>query len=180
MAGPGTGYRRDMAGPMSRAATLAALTGLLAATGHVAGGGAPPDVAVLVLLLPLLGALLLGLAGRLRGPLAVLAVLGAGQAGLHVLLAVLHHHPGEAGIVSPAMLLGHTAATAATAVLLARADAVFTLLTAALRRVLPARPRTSAVDAPLPVRPVPGGTGTALVATLALDAHPRRGPPVAC
>lgn len=172
-----------MDGPRSqllRAAAVAALCGLLTATAHVAGGGALPDVAALVLLLPLLAVALLGVAQRARGALARFGVLAAGQSGLHVLLAVLHpHQDGVVGYGS-GMVAAHALATVATAVLLARADAAIAAVVTALRRLVPRRPRTRVPHPAPPVRPVPAPGHPARSLRVHRRARPRRGPPVPC
>ena len=73
-----------------RGIVLAALSGLLTAVGHLAGGGTFGDLGLLVVLLPLLAGLFVSLAERSRGPLGTVAVLGAGQLVLHYLMVLLH------------------------------------------------------------------------------------------
>ena len=85
---------RTARGPrLLRGVVTAGLSTLLIAVGHVLGGGAVPDLAVLVVLFPLLTGALVGVADRCRSVRATLATLGGGQYALHVLLALLHPHP---------------------------------------------------------------------------------------
>ena len=79
-----------------RGSVLAALVTLLTVAGHVAGGGTVAGLSPLAVLVPLLALVLVTLAERCRGPVATVALLGAGQLGLHLLLQVLSPH-GHAG-----------------------------------------------------------------------------------
>lgn len=164
-----------------RGAALAGFSALLTAVGHVAGGGTVPDLAVLVLLLPLLAGLFAGLARRCRGVPAMIAVLGAGQFILHHLMELLHpaNHPS-----APPLLFGestlwtHAAVTVVTAIALSHADQALAALVRALGRVLPRRLAPPPVDRPLPVLAVPGPAVLALLARAYAVCHIRRGPPV--
>ena len=166
-----------------RGAILAALVTLLTATGHLLGGGTLAGLSPLAVLVPLLATVLVAVAERCRGILAMLAALGAGQLVLHYLLVVLtaHAHIGPDAVFSgSAMPAAHAVATLATAVVLSRADAAVTALVAAFGRILPRRLRVAAVDVAPPACPVPD-PDVPLAASLALvAAHARRGPPIAC
>ena len=59
MSGGTAGTRRPL-----RGAALAVLSTLLTAVGHVAGGGTVPDLALLVVLFPLLGGVFISVAER--------------------------------------------------------------------------------------------------------------------
>lgn len=169
--------------PVSRALhgiVLATLATVLAATAHVAGGGALPDIGVLLVLLPLLAVAVLGLGGRGAGPVTTLVALAAGQAGLHVLLSVLHHHPSVIVAGGAPMLGLHLLATVATALLLHHAERGLALVARALCRVLPGRPPVPVIDRPLPARPAPAAGTSARATLILLVAHARRGPPVGC
>jgi hypothetical protein len=163
-----------------RGLVTAGLSTLLIAVGHVLAGGAVPDLAVLVVLFPLLTGGIVGLADRCRSTPATLATLAGGQYALHVLLGVLHPHPPVPSAPGPwAMLTLHAAATLVVAVLLRHADRALVAVRVALRRALPRRPFVPPADGPLrplrvagPARPLHGLT---LVAVPAL-----RGPPVGC
>ncbi|OLT10512.1 hypothetical protein BJF78_28730 [Pseudonocardia sp. CNS-139] len=166
-----------------RAAVLAGLSALLTAAGHTAGGGAVPDLDVLVVLLPLLAGLFTTVAGRSRGPLATVAVLGAGQLALHQLMDLLHpaHHP----VAGPAlagwrMVAMHAVATLVLAVLVRHADRAAAALAAALGRVVRRRLVPPPADRPLPVRPVPDLAIPLRLGRALAAAQPRRGPPVRC
>ncbi len=165
-----------------RGAGLALLCALVTATGHAAGGGALPDLALLVVLLPLLGGVLAHLAHRTTGPVGLLAVLGGGQLTLHELLDVLHpsHAAGPALLGGAAMLALHAAATVVLAVAVRRADGGIAAVAAALRRVLPRRLVPPPVAGPQAVAvPAPPAAGLRLAVALC-SAEVRRGPPVRC
>lgn len=162
-----------------RGAGLALLCALLTATAHAAGGGSLPDLALLVVLLPLLGGVLTHLARRTTGTAGLVAVLGGGQLALHLLLELLHPgHPGPPA--AAAMLATHVGATLVLALAVRRADAGLAAVAAALRRVLPrrpvppplGRPRATVVAAPPAAVPRP--------AAGLCSAGSRRGPPARC
>lgn len=163
-----------------RGCALALLSALLTAAGHAAGGGSLPDLALLVVLLPLLGAVLVALAERATGPLGVLAVLAAGQLALHHLMVLLHpaHHSAPALLDSGGMLAMHAVATVVVAAAVRYADVAIAAVVAALRRVLPRRPAPPRADRPLTVLvPAAPAAGRRLAGALSA-AHVRRGPPV--
>lgn len=162
---------------------MAGLSALLTAAGHAAGGGAAPDLAVLVVLLPLLACVVTGVAGRCRGAGGTVVVLAAGQVALHHAMELLHptHHAAQAAVAPGApMLAMHAAATLLTALALRHADRCVTGLVTALRRVLPRRLVPPPADRPLRVLAVPGSAVSARLARVLAVAHVRRGPPVGC
>jgi hypothetical protein len=168
---------------MLRAAVLAALSALLAAVGHVAGGGAVPDLAILAVLSPLLAGVFVTVAERCRGMAGTLATLGAGQFALHQLMVLMHpaHHV-EHGVAVPSatLMLGmHAAGTLVTAVLVRHADRAVTGLVAALRRIVRRRSTPPPADRPLPTLAVPGPAVPSRLALVLSAADVRRGPPVA-
>ncbi len=162
-----------------RGALLAVLVTLLTATGHIAGGGSLEQLSPLAVLVPMLVTVLVTLAERCRGILAVLTALGAGQAGLHHLLDLLgpHDHAGDGGAYPASMVAAHAVATLLVAPVVCAADAAVTGLANALRRIMPRRLRVPAVDVPLPVRAVPGADVPLLASVGLVAAHARRGPP---
>ncbi|GAA4544718.1 hypothetical protein [Pseudonocardia xishanensis] len=165
---------RSVPGSVLRAAVLACLATLLTALGHLAGGGTLPDLALLVVLFPLLAVVVTALAERVRGRLGVLAVLGGGQLVLHELLVLLgHDHGGSVG--GPRMLLMHAAATLCAGLLLQHVDRLLAALGRALARVVPRRIPPPRVEMPLPVRAVPA---TGVRRRAAVGTPRRRGPPV--
>ena len=172
---------RTVRGPrLLRGVVTAGLSTLLIAVGHVLGGGAVPDLTILVVLFPLLTGAVAGVADRCRSTRATVATLAGGQYALHVLLAVLHPHPAvDAAPSGVTMFALHAVATLVVTVLLRHADRALAAAQSALRRVLPRRPFVPPADGPLrPLRVAP----VALVARqLAVAAVPtRRGPPVGC
>jgi hypothetical protein len=171
---------RPARGPRLRGVVTAALSTLLIAVGHVLGGGSVPDLAVLVVLFPLLTGAVVGVADRCRSAPATIATLAGGQYALHVLLAVLHPHPPvDAAPSGLTMFALHAVATLVVTGLLRHADGALAALGSALRRALPRRPFVPPADGPLrPLRV----TAVALVPRQpALATLPtRRGPPVGC
>jgi hypothetical protein len=166
-------------GGVFRGAVLAGLSALLAAVGHAAGGGTVPDMAVLVLLLPLLAWGFTGAARRCRGFAGTIAVLAVGQLVLHYAIELLHaSHPSPGP--GTQMLVTHAVATLCTAIALRHADRGAAALAVALRRVLPRRLMPPPADRPLPVLVLPGPAVPARLARAFAVAHARRGPPVAC
>jgi hypothetical protein len=171
-----------------RGAVLVGLSALLTAVGHLAGGGAVPDLALLVVLLPLLGWPVVAVADRCRGPLATAAVLGAGQFLPHQLMVAVHggahsaaDHVSAAAVPSDAtMLAGHAAATLLMVFVLRHADRGVAAVAAALRRVVPRRCAPPRVERPLAVRAVPGPAVPARLRRALAVTHVRRGPPVCC
>jgi hypothetical protein len=163
-----------------RGVLLAVLSTLLTAVGHVAGGGSLEQLTPLAVLVPMLATVLVALAERCRGVVAVLAALGAGQAVLHYLLAVLTEHGHSAVVPGLSMVAAHAVATLALAPVVCAADAAVTGLAVALRRILPRRPRVRAVEVPLPTRAVPATDVPLLASVCFVAAHARRGPPIAC
>ena len=135
-----------------RSAALAVLSTLLTAVGHVAGGGTVPDLALLVVLFPLLAGAFVTVAEHCRGVVGMIATLGAGQRALHLLLVLLHpmDHLAEP-VVSPGPGM-----------------------------LVPRRLRPLPADRPLPTRAVPGPAVPARIARALAVTHVRRGPPVGC
>lgn len=163
-------------GPVLRGGVLAGATAVLTVLGHLAGGGALPDLALLVVLCPLLALAIIALAERARGLLGTLLVLAGGQAVMHTLMVLLGHDH-RAGTAT-AMLATHALATLASAVLLHEVDSLLTGLAKVLRRLLPRR-----VPAPPALRPLPAlacaPAGVIVhIRRAAVAALVRRGPPV--
>lgn len=166
----------------ARGIALAVLSALLTTTGHVAAGGAPPDLALLIVLVPMLCTVNVALAERAPGAVGDVLTLAAGQLVLHHLLALLHpaHPAGPAAFDGREMLAMHAVATVATVLAVRYADAAVGAVRTALRRVLPRRPTLLAADRPLPAAvPAARSVGRRLAGALAA-AHVRRGPPVRC
>lgn len=165
-----------------RAAALAALSALITAVGHVAGGGTLPDLAVLAVLLPMVAAVFLSFARRCRGAVGTVAALAAGQVTLHQLMTLLHppHVTEPAALAGPAMLGMHAAVTLVLAGALLHAERGVSAFAAALRRMVRRRLVPLPADRPLPTLAVPGSGLPALLARVLAVAHARRGPPVGC
>lgn len=162
-----------------RGCVLAVLSALLTATGHVAGGGSVPELAPLVVLLPLLTGVIAELAGRCTSVLSTVAVLGAGQVVLHELLVVLtpgHHPAAPLSFDSRLMLAGHAVATLMLAALVRHIDGAIMAVAAALGRVVAQLLLPLASDRTPHVQVVPVADPGAAARVLVRSA-PRRGPP---
>jgi hypothetical protein len=181
-------------------ATLASL--LLTVLGHGRAGGELPDGLTLAVLAVPLAVLLVTLADRRWGPLAIFALLTGSQVTLHVLLQVLgrphpatmpgmspghwamHHGPRAVVHSSTASMVGaHLLATAVAAAILAGVDRAALVLASAVvdavvvlarwsRGLVPAVDRAGSG----PARPIPR-TGR-LRGILARRLNARRGPPL--
>lgn len=166
----------------ARGTATAVLSAVLTAVGHLAGGGAVPDLAVLVVLLPLLATAFVSAAGACRAGVGTVAMLAVGQLVLHQVMALLHpgHDAASAAPGAAAMFGMHAAVTIVTAVALRFADHAVSALVTALGRVLPRR--LTPLPALRPLRlPAPSAAGlpARLAATFATSVL-RRGPPVCC
>src|SRR6185312_266476 len=187
-----------------RSAVVAAAVLCLAAAAHTAAGGTLPHPAVVLALAALTWLPVMILAGRRLAPATILAVLAGGQVALHQAFELFGtvqcapagspaEHAGHAGHAghaavaldcmsasahtgdSPGMLAAHLAATALTALMLARGEAALWELAAWLRPLVQLPAVTAApVRASLPITdqgPLP--LHTAYLVTLL----PLRGPP---
>ncbi|GHG04919.1 MULTISPECIES: hypothetical protein [Amycolatopsis] len=160
---------------------LAVCAGALSVTAHRIADGGLPDPAMTVLLAGLFGWTANALAGKARGPVATIALLGTAQLVMHLLLTTLADHhdmdatPGPTGL---GMTAAHVLATVLTALLLARADTMLLTVLAVLRAILPRLltplPVPSAAPALVPVRP---GGPDHLVGVDLRRIRGRRGPP---
>jgi hypothetical protein len=179
-------------------ATFACL--LLAVLGHARAGGALPTGEVLAALAVPLAALLITLADRRRGPLAIFALLGGSQLALHTSLQLLGGHRSGGSVGDGAamaagdcamahssvtsMVGAHVLATVVAAAILAGAERAALVLAFAVvdavTIVLARRPRLPARDVDGAgsglVRPIPH-TGR-LRGILARRLNARRGPPL--
>ncbi|MFD2471566.1 hypothetical protein [Amycolatopsis silviterrae] len=136
-----------------RGGLLALSSASLAVTAHAAADGGLPDPALTLLLTGLLGWTATALAGRARGPLGTIAVLGGGQLVMHLVLTTLggHDPSGSAPADGWAMTAAHAVATLLTALVLARADAMLLAVLNVVRMILPLLVR------PVPVPAAAGG-----------------------
>ncbi|WP_214369288.1 hypothetical protein [Pseudonocardia sp. H11422] len=156
---------------------------LLTAAGHVAAGGAVPDLQLLVVLFPLFALLVTALADACRAAPGMLATLGGGQLGMHALMELLaHSHAGAAGattgVGAATMLAMHAVATLVTAAMIRDADHVLRAVFAALRRVLPRRLTPPPADRPLRTLPVPEPAVAGRTARASISGLAGRGPPM--
>lgn len=159
-----------------RGALLAISSTVLTLTAHVAGGGAPPDTGLTVLLTLLIAAAGITLADRRRSGLAILGALAAAQTLMHLILGVLCWHNESSSTSGGTMLLAHIAAVLITGSLLIRAESAIFAAMAALSMLLPRRsPSLPARTAPSPVIDlIPAGR---VLDVLLRRICARRGPP---
>ncbi|WP_156096847.1 hypothetical protein [Amycolatopsis jejuensis] len=159
-----------------RGGLLALSSASLAVTAHAAADGGLPDPALTLLLTGLIGWTATALAGRARGRLGTIAVLGGGQLVMHLVLTTLASHGEHAS--GWEMTAAHAVATLVTALVLARADATLLAVLHLLRVILPALVKPLPVPAGVPgvARPRPSGPGPLLDVELR-RIHRRRGPP---
>src|SRR4051812_4071707 len=165
----------------TRGISLAVCATALSVTAHRIADGGLPDPAMTVLLAGLFGWTTTALARKARGTTATIALLGAAQLVMHLLLTTLagHHDmyamPGSTGL---SMVTAHAVATVLTALLLARADAMLLTVLAVLRAILPR------LLTPLPVPAAPASVPVRvdapghLVGVDLRRIRGRRGPPV--
>ncbi|MDX3191193.1 hypothetical protein PV458_22525 [Streptomyces sp. MN03-5084-2B] len=145
----------------TRGVLLAVSAGALSVTAHRLVDGGLPDPAMTVLLTGLFGWTAAALARKARGPVATVALLGAAQLVMHLLLTTLASHRAHAPSATPGttgigMTAAHVVATVLTALLLARADTMLLTVLAVLRAILPRLltplPVPSAAPALVPAR----------------------------
>jgi len=165
----------------TRGVSLAVCATALSVTAHRIADGGLPDPAMTVLLAGLFGWTTTALARKARGTTATLALLGAAQLVMHLLLTTLagHHDMyAMAGSSGLGMVTAHAVATVLTALLLARADAMLLAVLAVLRAILPR------LLTPLPVPAAPASVPVRvdapghLVGVDLRRIRGRRGPPV--
>jgi hypothetical protein len=164
---------------------LAASSATLAIVAHGVAGGGLPDTALTLLLVFIVSAVGIAVAGRRYSLGAVAAVLGAVQLITHLLLSFDSTGiDGMAGmnvatVGGLAMVGTHVLAVAITSVLLVQADAVLFTLARAVRRLLPILVAPAPIIAEAP-RPRPAvASRDHLAAVLLCRINARRGPPVA-
>jgi hypothetical protein len=153
---------------VARGALLAGSSAALAVSAHVLADGGLPDAPLTVLLTVLIGWTATALAAKTTGILGTVAVLGAGQLLMHLVLSTLMVHSAT-----------HTGATIVTALLVVRAEAMLRAAASAMRLLLPKIFRALSVPAAAvqPTLVLPAGAGR-LLDVLFRDLHGRRGPPL--
>ncbi|ODT99140.1 MAG: hypothetical protein ABS81_26280 [Pseudonocardia sp. SCN 72-86] len=164
----------------ARGTAVASAAALITGVAHVAGGGALPDLGLLLVLFPLLAALIVSLADACRSVAGVLAVLAAGQLAMHAVLEVIgHSHVAAASGPASAwsMFAMHAAATVVIGPLIRDADRVLGLLVSALARVLPRRLLVPPADRPLATFAVACPAVVGATERAALGPRTPRGPP---
>lgn len=164
---PGRGRLR-----LARAGAVGLVVAGVASASHVAGGGAHTSWLAVALACVAVTVVAAVIGSRRIGTPTLLVLLVAAQVGVHALTGYLH---GLTPWHDPSMLLAHVVGVAASAVVLARGEALVWRLHAWLRPSLVGRPPA----APVVARPVPTAT-VALrnLAPLLAGSLSRRGPPV--
>jgi hypothetical protein len=167
-----------------RGVVLAGTSAALAIAAHAVALGGLPDAGLTLLCMAVVAAAGMVLAGRRRSIWAILAVLGAAQLVMHVLMSLdMTDMAGMAGSGLPyngaTMLLAHTVAVVVTAAMLFHADDAMFFVASVIARLVP-----TIVIAPPPAPGVPARLRPArapvvrAAAALLCRANARRGPPV--
>jgi hypothetical protein len=169
----GTGHARLARGAVAGAACL-----VLSLGWHVAAGGAVPGAGAVLLAACVAAAVGTWWAARRRGTVALLALTGSLQIGLHVLFELLTGH-GAAGALlpGPAMTAAHLLAAAGVAWVLACGEDALWQVCAALTHA--SAPVPGAVPPPpeLPALPALPWPRTDPAGVVLARSRPRRGPP---
>jgi hypothetical protein len=167
-----------------RGGLLAVSSAVLAVSAHTLADGSLPDLPMTVLLTVMVGWTATALAAQARGPVPTVAILGAAQIVMHVVLTTLAPHSDTHTMTSGAMsgltmTTAHTVATILTALLVTRAESMLLTVLNAMRLLLPpvwrAAPVPDLVLAPIPV---PAPEIGQLVSELFRSTLGRRGPPL--
>lgn len=170
----------------ARGVLAAALCVPLSVFGHAGAGGALPDLGLLLVLVAPLTGLLIAVARRHRGPLAILVTLAGAQLGLHGLLQLLgtHHHASPS---DPVLMAGaHALVTMLTALVMAGAESGAGAVAGALRWLLarvqpmPLTWSATCADRPIGALVVRAGPPHTRLRDAAFRWHRRRGPPARC
>ncbi|MGS0683865.1 hypothetical protein ACVBEQ_01710 [Nakamurella sp. GG22] len=170
-----------------RACVFAAVATQLAALGHVLGGGAFPDIDVLVPVTVLLGGSLTGFAGRRRSFAQIFGALAASQLLFHLAFTLSTHHGGSEGPPLPLGVVAGTggmvafhllAALAASWVMTHGESTLFRLFAALWRVLVPARRPMTVRLGPSWTAVITGGAGGRLLLTGLGSLRSRRGPPL--
>ena len=157
---------------LARAAAVGLVVAGVASASHVAGGGAHTSWLAVVLACLAVTAVAAMLGARRIGTPVLLALLVAAQIGVHALTGYLH---GLTPWHDPAMLLAHLVGVGATAVLLARGEALVWRLHAWLRPSIVGPPSA----APVVARRVPSATVVPRdLSPVLTGSLSRRGPPL--
>jgi hypothetical protein len=168
------------AGRLLRGGAAGVATGVLAVVAHVVAEGVLPSAGLVVAPVLLLAVAAAGLAGRERGPAQVLALVGAGQLAMHVLMSLdasPHDHGARSTASGPLMVAWHAVATLVVVAVLAGAERAVFAVAEALASALPRKTNAAPVTGPLRTAAVAAGwipeTGVARCGE-----PTRRGPPV--
>lgn len=155
-----------------RAAAVGLVVAGVASASHVLGGGSHTSWLATSLAVLAVSGVTLMIGARRIGAATLLILLSVAQIGIHALTGYLHGH---AAWHDPAMLLAHLAGVGASAVLLARGEALLWRLHAWLSPSLVGRPS----PAPVVTRPVALATVVPRACTpLLIGSLSRRGPPL--
>jgi hypothetical protein len=169
----GTGPARIARGTVAGAACLALSLGW-----HATAGGSMPGIGALVLAACVAAAVCTWWGARRRGPVALLALTGSLQVGLHVLFELLAGHDGTAALLpGPGMTAAHVVAAAGVAWVLARGEDALWDVCAALTHAWAPGPAAVPAFPDLPAAPPVAVPRTAPTGVVLARSRPRRGPP---
>jgi hypothetical protein len=170
------------AGRLARGGAAGLATGALAVLAHVEAKGSLPGPGLVLLPVLLLCAAAAALAGRERGPFEILALVGAGQLAMHVLMSLtvvrVHDHSAHPDDSGPLMVAAHVLATLVVVAVLAGAERALFGLTAALASVLPRKLCPAPVSTPPRIVPPTGPVPVPKAEVASRGQLARRGPPV--
>jgi hypothetical protein len=166
------------AGRLARGGAAGLATGALAVLAHAEAKGSLPGPGLVLLLCAAAAAL----AGRERGPFEILALVGAGQLAMHVLMSLtvvrVHDHSAHPDDSGPLMVAAHVLATLVVVAVLAGAERALFGLTAALASVLPRKLCPAPVSTPPRIVPPTGPVRVPKAEVASREQLARRGPPV--
>ena len=154
---------------------------MLGVSAHTLADGGLPDLPLTLLLTVMIGWTATALAAKTNAPAATVAVLGAAQIVMHVVLSTLavHSGPHTGAMSGVTMTATHTVATILTALLVTRAESMLLIVVDAMRRLLPPVWRAAPVlDTVRALIPVPAPEAGQLVSALFRSVLGRRGPPL--
>ncbi|MDI9917198.1 hypothetical protein [Rhodococcus sp. IEGM 1379] len=158
-----------------RGSVVGAASGALAIAAHGISGGEIPPASAMTLLIAVcvaVGAITATLPSLARGPLPLIAALGAGQLAAHAAMTVsVHSHSSAPGLT---MLGAHAVATAVCAVAVLAAERLFAVVTNAARTVLTTPTRAVRVRSLI----LATSTHPSTIDALLRASISRRGPPV--
>jgi hypothetical protein len=163
---------------LARGAVVGAVCLVLSLGSHAAAGGDVPGVGAVLLAGCVAVAVCTWWAARRRGPVALLALTGSLQVGLHLLLQLVAGHGATGALVpGPAMVAAHVLAAASMAWVLAGGEDALWEVCAALTHAWAPATGTASPVPPGPAVPPSPPTRMEPAGIVLARSRPRRGPP---